>query len=99
MVSQNMTLSGFRRWRDSEAFAEYRKDRGYQTVDAVVRRTERVIRARATKSDREKVRSYLARATEGLSGPRKYGSGPTKISAKTAALRNWGYDPTGYYRK
>jgi len=99
MVSQNMTLTGFRRWRDSQAYSEYRKDRGYQTVDAVVRRTERVLRGRATKNDREKVKSYLARATKGPSGPPRYGSGSTKVSAKTAALRNWGYDPTGYYRK
>jgi len=98
MVSPNMTVAAFDRWKDTDAYAEYRSSRGARTVDKVVRRTKRVLNGTASVSDREKLENYLARATKGPAGERRFGQGSKKISAKTAALRNWGYDTSGRFR-
>jgi len=98
MPDQNMSVRSFKRWQRSEAFAEYRADRGAAIVDEVTDRTMRVLRGNGSGADAAKVSSYLARATRGPAGEAKYGTGPSKVSARTAALRNWGYDPTGRYR-
>jgi len=92
-----MSPADLRRWKQSEAYAQYRSYRGAGTVDAVVRRTMRVLKGTASDSDTKKLRAYLARAKKGPSGRRRFGSGSSKVSAKTAALRNWGYDPTGRF--
>lgn len=97
MPDPNMTVRQFKDWKDSEAFAEYRAERGAVVVDGVVRRTMRVLRGTASGAEEAKLSSYLARATRGPAGELRYGSGPLKVSARTAALRNWGYDSTGYY--
>lgn len=97
MPDPNMTVSSFKAWKKSEAFAQYRADRGAVTVDGVVRRTMRVLKGTASGEDMAKVSSYLARATRGPAGELRYGSGSRKVSARTAALRNWGYDTTGLY--
>jgi len=97
MPAQNMTVRSFKEWKDSRAFKEYRAERGAVTVDGGTRRTMRVLRGDASGEDVAKVSSYLARATRGPAGKLRYGKGRKKVSARTAALRNWGYDPTGYY--
>jgi hypothetical protein len=98
MVQPNMTVAQFEKWKDTEAYQDYRAYRGPKTVDKVVRRTKRVLRGTASDSDREKLENYLARATKGPAGERRFGKGGSKVSAKTAALRNWGYDTTGRFR-
>jgi len=98
MVKPNMTVRAFEQWKKTDAYAQYRSYRGARTVDKVVRRTKRVLRGTASDSDTEKLENYLARATKGPAGERRFGEGRSKISAKTAALRNWGYDTTGRFR-
>jgi len=97
MTDPNMTVRQLEAWTETEAFAEYRADRGPNTVDAVVRRTKRVLRGRASDEDVDKVRAFIKRHKAQTAGAKKYGSGPSKVSAHTAALRNWGYDPTGRF--
>jgi len=97
MARPNMTLGQLERWTDTEAFAEYRLDRGHQTVDAVIRRTKRYLRGEATADEEQKVEAFIARMKADEAGRRKYGSGSGAVSARTAALRNWGYDPTGRF--
>jgi len=92
-----MSPRDLRRWKQSEAYAQYRSYRGDATVDKVVRRTMRVLKGTASQSETAKLKAYLARATKGPAGRRRFGSGRSKVSAKTAALRNWGYDTTGRY--
>ena len=92
-----MSPRDLRRWKKSEAYAQYRQYRGPATVDTVVRRTMRVLTGTASQSDTAKLKGYLARATKGPAGRRRFGSGRSKVSAKTAALRNWGYDTTGKF--
>jgi len=97
MVKPNMTPSALDEWTATDAFKEYREDRGPAKVDAVLRRTRAVLRGDAAQGNVEKVRNYIKRAKAQNAGPQKYGSGPTAVSARTAALRNWGYDPTGRF--
>jgi len=97
MVKPNMTPSALDEWTATDAFEEYREDRGHQKVDAVLRRTRAVLRGDAAQGNVEKVEAFIARHKAQPSGERKYGSGPTAVSARTAALRNWGYDPTGRF--
>jgi len=97
MTSPNMTVAQLEAWTDTDAFQEYRNSRGTGTVDDVIRRTKRVLRGTASQADRDKVRSFIARHKQQNAGDPKYGSGPTAVSAHTAALRNWGYDPTGRF--
>lgn len=97
MTEPNMTLSQLNRWTNTTAFAEYRRYRGHQTVDAVVRRTKRYLRGEASTGEEQKVESFISRHRAQSAGRRKYGSGPGAVSAQTAALRNWGYDPTGRF--
>ena len=97
MPNPNMSPADLRRWKESEAYAEYRSYRGATTVDTVVRRTMRVLKGTASDSDTKKLKAYLARAKKGPAGRRRFGSGRSKVSAKTAALRNWGYDSTGRF--
>ena len=98
MTKPNMSVAAFERWKQTDAYADYRSYRGAKTVDTVVRRTKRVLKGTASESDTEKLENYLARATKGPAGRRRFGEGSSKISAKTAALRNWGYDTTGRFR-
>jgi len=97
MAEPNMTVNALQRWMDTQAFAEYRLDRGHQTVDAVTRRTLRVLRGEASAQEREKVRNFIKRHKKQAAGRKRFGSGAAKVSAHTAALRNWGYDPTGRF--
>jgi len=98
MVKPNMTVNQLIRWKGTAAYEQYRFYRGPKKVDKVVRRTKRVLRGSASESDTQKLENYLARATKGPAGERRFGKGNSKISAKTAALRNWGYDTTGRFR-
>jgi len=98
MVKPNMTVRAFEQWKKTAAYTQYRSYRGAKTVDKVVRRTKRVLRGSASESDTQKLENYLARATKGPAGEPRFGEGRSKISAKTAALRNWGYDTTGRFR-
>jgi len=98
MTEPNMTITALREWIATEAFAEYRSSRGPQTVDAVVRRTQRYLRGTASAEEERKVEAFIARMKANSSGAPKYGSGPTAVSGRTASLRNWGFDPTGRFR-
>ena len=97
-----MTPEGMREWRDSEAFADYRKYRDAQRYDGytdyVWRRALSVIEGEASDEIRRKVHGYNSRhLKQNEAGERRFGSGRDAVSAWTAALRNWGYDPTGRY--
>jgi len=97
MTEPNMTLNGFQLWQQTDEFQDYRAD--YTgNLDPVLDRTRRVLAGRATASDREKVRSFISRMKAQPAGEEQYGSGRRAVSARTAALRNWGYDPTGVFR-
>jgi len=91
MTKPNMTLAEFNRWTNSTAFKQYKADRGAQKVNAVIRRTRKYLKGNASKSDRQKVESFISRMKGNAAGERKYGSPP--VSAKTASLKNWAYDP------
>jgi len=95
MTEPNMTLAQFRQWTSSQAFREYEADHDGRQVREVVNRTERYLRGEASASERQKVESFISRMKANSAGQREYGSPP--VSAKTASLRNWGYDPTGRY--
>lgn len=95
MTSPNMTLAQFRQWTSSPAYQEYVADHDGRQVREVINRTERYLRGDATASERQKVEAFISRMKANSAGERKYGNPP--ISAKTASLRNWGYDPTGRY--
>lgn len=97
MTDPNMTLATYRSWKGTEAFRQYRSDRGRETVATVTRRTERVLRGTGSQQERNKVQSFIARMVANESGTRKYGTGNTAVSARTASLRNWGYCPTGRF--
>lgn len=90
-----MTLSQFNRWTNSQAFKEYKQDHDGRQVRAVVNRTKKYLKGTASKAEEQKVESFIARMKANSAGERKYGNPP--VSAKTASLRNWGYDPTGRY--
>jgi len=96
MSGPNMTLKGFDAWTKSEAYKDYRNDYSGDLMP-VIRRTKRVLRGSASKQEREKVESFITRMKAQEAGKRKYGSGSSAVSARTAALRNWGFDPTGRY--
>jgi len=95
MATPNMTLTQFQRWTSSQAFRDYKADHDGRQVRAVVNRTERYLRGEASAADKRKVESFIARMKANAAGQRQYGSPP--VSAKTASLRNWGYDPTGRF--
>jgi len=90
-----MTLTQFRRWTSSQAFREYKADHDGRQVREVVNRTERVLRGEASPAEVQKVENFIARMKANSAGERIYGSPP--VSAKTASLRNWGFDPTGRF--
>jgi hypothetical protein len=97
-----MSPEGMKEWRESEAYKDYKKYHDSQewadeTVREISNRALRVIKGEATEKEEEKVKNYLSRASEQEAGDRIYGKGRAKISARTAALRNWGLDPTGKY--
>lgn len=96
-----MTPASARKWQRSEAYQNYRiyrDDQRYQGyTDRVVDRAIEVYKGRATKAEAEKVYLYLKRTKGAEAGERKYGSGRTKVSAETAAQRNWLRDRTGRY--
>jgi len=96
-MKPNMTPASLREWKRSDAYEEYRADRGAVTVDGVVRRTMRVLKGRGRSGERKKVENFIKRHRKQKAGEPKYGSGPTAVSAHTCALRNWGFDPTGRY--
>jgi len=91
MTEPNMTLAEFNRWTNSAAFRQYKADRGAAKVNEVVQRTRRYLRGEASKQEQKKVESFISRMKADTAGKRKYGNPP--ISARTAALKNWGYDP------
>jgi len=95
-MSTNMTPATFREWQDTRAFADYRSD--YDgNLSEVLARTSQVLRGSASTNQREKVDSFVSRMREQDAGMRQYGEGRTAVSARTAALRNWGFDPTGRF--
>jgi len=96
MAKPNMSLSGLNSWTGTQAYREYKADHDGRTVNAVIARTKRYLKGNATKSEEQKVESFIARMKANSAGERKYGNPP--VSAKTASLRNWGFDPTGTYR-
>lgn len=97
----NMTVRSLKRWRKSEAFRDYRRYRDGQMysgyTDNVVDRAIRVLKGSARPSSCRKMKSFVKRHKKQSAGKKRFGSGGSKISAQTAALRNWGYDPTGKY--
>jgi len=99
--SPNMSADSMREWRSSEAYHEYKEYRDaqkyYGYTYQVWTRALRVITDEAHEDDREKVHSYISRHTKQEAGKAKFGSGSKAVSGHTAALRNWGYDPTGMY--
>jgi len=96
MTQPNMTLKGLDEWTKSEAYQDYRNDYDGDLMP-VIRRTKRYLRGSASDSEREKVESFISRMKAQEAGERRYGSGSSAVSARTAALRNWGFDPTGRY--
>lgn len=102
MPKPNMTAQGMKNWRNSEAYKEYREYHDDQewadeSVRQISNRALRVIKGEATEEEAEQVKNYISRAKEQDAGEPLYGEGRSKVSARTAALRNWGYDPTGRY--
>jgi hypothetical protein len=97
MTDPNMSVAAFDRWTATEAFEEYREYRGPDTVDAVTRRTRAVLTGRASEQNVAKLRAFIKRMKANDAGRQRFGSGPAAVSARTAALRNWGYDPTGRF--
>jgi hypothetical protein len=97
MASPNMSQTQFERWLATPEFREYQAYRGVATVQEVVERTRAVLAGRATEADEQKVGRFIARMKEQSAGQQRFGSGSTAVSAKTAALRNWGFDPTGRF--
>jgi hypothetical protein len=91
MTEPNMTLAEFNRWTNSAAFRQYKQDRGAGKVNEVVQRTRRYLRGEASAQEEQKVESFISRMKADTAGERKYGNPP--ISARTAALKNWAYDP------
>jgi len=91
-----MSLRGFDRWTKSDAYKEYKADYDGNLMP-VIHRTKRYIRGNASERERDKVESFISRMKQQPAGERKYGSGSSAVSARTAALRNWGFDPTGRY--
>lgn len=94
IMKPNMTISEFNDWLSTIAFDEYRSYRGPQQVDSVVSRTERVLKGESCDDDRDKVRRFIDRMSKQPAGEQRFGEGQSQISARTAALKNWGYDPT-----
>lgn len=97
-----MTVSGMEAWRDTEAYKEYKEyhdkqDWASETVREISNRALRVIKGEASESERKKVNSYIARHSKQNAGEQRFGSGKGAVSAHTAGLRNWGYDPTGRF--
>jgi len=95
-MSTNMTPATFRAWQDTQAFRDYRSDYGGD-LSEVLARTSQVLRGSASTNQREKVDSFVSRMKQQDAGMRQYGAGRTAVSARTAALRNWGFDPTGRF--
>jgi len=93
MTEPNMTLTEFSRWTNSQAFRQYKADRGGNKVNAVVRRTRKYLKGNASESEQQKVESFISRMKADTAGERKYGEGQGKISARTASLLNWGWNP------
>jgi len=91
-----MTLKGFDAWTKSEAYKDYRNDYSGDLAP-VIRRTRRYLRGSASDREQAKVQSFISRMKAQEAGERKYGSGSSAVSARTAALRNWGFDPTERY--
>jgi len=91
-----MTPTTFREWQDTQAFRDYRSDYDGD-LSVVLSRTSQVLRGSASTRQREKVDSFVSRMKRQDAGMRQYGSGRTAVSARTAALRNWGFDPTGRF--
>lgn len=91
-----MSLRGLDQWTKSEAYQDYKRDYDGD-LNVVIHRTRRYIRGNASERDREKVESFISRMKAQEAGERKYGSGSSAVSARTAALRNWGFDPTERY--
>jgi hypothetical protein len=96
-----MDADDLREWADTKAFKSYKDYRDRQryngyTMD-VLNRAIRVANGTATRSDRQKVASYLSRAKAAY---RSDGAGSTThagTARNVVALRNWGYDPYGTY--
>jgi len=93
MTKPNMTLAEFNRWTNSQAFKEYKADHDGRKVNAVVARTKRYLKGNASKSEEQKVESFISRMKADTAGKRKYGKGRGKISARSASLLNWGFNP------
>ena len=97
----NMTPSAIRRWQETQAYKEYRRYRDKKKYNGytsrVVNRAVRVLRGRASEGSAEKMYQFINRHRGQEGGERRFGSGRTAVSAHTAALRNWGYDPTGRF--
>lgn len=92
-----MTLRALDEWTSTEAFSEYLSRHSEPEVREVLDRTRRYLRGDASKIQRRKVESFISRMKAVNAGDRVNGSGPSAVSDRTAALRNWGYDPTGRF--
>lgn len=96
-MKPNMTLRQLNRWTNSQAFREYRRDHNPAQVAEVLKRTRQYLQGNATPAEEQKVENFISRHSAQEAGRRVYGAGSARVSAQTAALRNWGYDPTGRY--
>ena len=104
MVEPNMTAEGMKRWKDTDAYAEYAEyhkkniESGPGTsLDQVTHRAMQVILHGESSKHYEKVTAYNARA---VAAYRENGQGRKRfdgVAANLAALRNWGFSPHGVY--
>lgn len=98
-----MSPEGFKQWVETAAAKQWKRNRdqarypGY-VMRTVYPRTLKVLRGNGTEEERSKVRRFIGRHKQQDSGDRILGRGARKVSKRTAALRWWGYDPTGRFR-
>lgn len=99
----NMTPAAARRWQKTKAYKDYKryrdrqKYRGY--TDRVVDRAVSVVRGEARPSTCLKMVKFIKRHRKQSAGEKRFGEGGSKVSAHTAGLRNWLFDPTGRFKK
>jgi hypothetical protein len=98
-----MTLAGFERWLDTDAYAEYREyheaNIDGSDLDDVIHRTRQVIRYGESSKYYGKVTGYLARAVPAFrqNGPGQRTFGSQNVPKNVLAIRNWGFDVYGTY--
>lgn len=103
MPKPNMSPEAYQRWAETPAAKQWKRNRdqarysGY-VVRTIKPRTMAVLKGTASESDRQKVERFISRHKKQDAGQRILGSGQDRVSKRTAALRWWGFDPTGRFR-